>query len=367
MKFKNFISFFLFFLVGCAQAQQPADRGLFVSMIDAPQVLESKEEIIRLIDFAKQARIKILFVQIYRANKAWFPSAVSDSRLYEKALKSIAQDPFAFLLQEAHSQGIEVHAWVNLLSLSANADAPILKKYTVDILTRNLQSKRVLADYKIDNQYFLEPSDTRVRADLLILVKEILKRYPSLDGLSFDYIRYPDVEPHYGYSQDNMRRFMQEASVDAIDENSLIWKDWKRRQVTDLVRMLKDQARAINPGIQVSTTGCMPYSRAYHEAFQDWAAWVNEGIVDFVVSMNYSGDPKEYERWNKSLRTKVEDFSKVKLGVGAYKLTHFPDMFKEQLRSCEASGAMCAIFHYGSLRDNTALEEVLFKKPVETP
>ncbi len=359
MKFKKFILFFLFLIVGCAHAQEPVQRALFVSMIEDPQVLESKEEIRRLIDFSKKAQIKILFVQIYRANKAWFPSTVSDSRFYQRAFKGIAQDPFAFLLLEAHKQGIEVHAWLNLLSLSTNTDAQILKKYGTAILTRNLKEKQTIKDYKIDNQYFLEPSDRRVWTDLGVLVEEILQRYPALDGLTFDYIRYPDVEPYYGYSQDNIQRFMKAADVKVIDENSALWKDWKRRQVTELLTMLTVKARLLNPKIQISTTGCMPFSRAYAEAFQDWILWVDSGLVDFVTIMNYSSNPQEFAQWNQSIKGKVKDFSKVKIGVGAYKFVESPQGFKEEFHSCQSYGTTCAVFHYGSVRANPSIREFL--------
>ncbi len=139
-------------------------------MIQEPPVLSSRQEISDLISFAKKNHIQILFVQIYRANQSWFPSKVADQKPYEICFKNLSQDPFQFLIKEAHASGIEVHAWLNLLSLSANEDAPLLKKYGPEILTRNLKEKRTLKDYKIDEQYFLEPGDPRVREALAMIV-----------------------------------------------------------------------------------------------------------------------------------------------------------------------------------------------------
>ena len=335
-------------------------RGLLVSLIQNPPTLSNREAIMALVDFAKKARIKVLFVQIYRANQAWFPSKVGDPALYEAALKTLGEDPFALLIREAHGAGIEVHAWLNMLSLSANEGAPLLKKYGPDILTKNLEEKKTLADYKIDSQYFLEPGDTRVRTELIALVEEIVRTYPHLDGVLFDYIRYPDSHPRYGYTPINMDRFKRSTGLKKIREGSRAWSDWKRAQVTELLKLLVQKERAIRPDIHVSATGCMSYERALYEAFQDWPSWVNSGLVDFVTIMNYSPDPAEFERWNGVAKDKVSNRTRLYSGVGAYKLVHSPEIFEKEFRFCEESGiGLCAVFHYGSLLENPMLEKPL--------
>jgi uncharacterized lipoprotein YddW (UPF0748 family) len=341
----------------------PPSRGLFVSLIQDPPALSSREAMMKLVGFAKKAGIKILFVQIYRANQAWFPSKVGDSAPYEAALKTLGEDPFALLIREAHAEGIEVHAWLNMLSLGANENAPLLKKYGSGILTRNPEEKKTLADYKIDSQYFLEPGDTRVRGELVSMVSEVVRTYPELDGVQFDYIRYPDSHPRYGFTKINMDRFKRSTGLARIKEGSRAWTDWKRAQVTELLGFLVKEARSIRPKIRVSATGCMSYARALHEAFQDWPSWVNKGLVDFVTVMNYSADPEEYARWNSVALGKVSAPGKLYFGVPAYKLVKTPEVFRTEWRSCETSGAaLCAVFHFGSVLENPVLERPLFEQ-----
>ncbi len=338
---------------------EPPPRALFVSVIQDPPVLSSLDQIIKLIDFAKQARIKILFVQIYHAGQAWFPSKIAEDSPYEKCRKTVLEDPFALLIQKAHAQGIQVHAWLNLLSLGNNTNANFLKKYGTDILTRNLKGKNKLEDFKIDGQYFLEPGDPRVRDDLAKMVEEILRTYPDLDGIQFDYIRYPDVNPHYGYTKINVERFKKTYGLKTIDESSQIWKDWKRAQVTELLTRLVKIVRSRRLNMQVSTTGCMPYARAYYEAYQDWSSWLLQELVDFVTAMDYSVDLKEFERWITAIKEKTTDFSKVKIAIGAYKLARSPEIFEQEFRSCEKMGTTCAVFHYGSVLESPAFEMFL--------
>lgn len=263
------------------------------------------------------------------------------------------------LIRLAHARGIRVHAWINLLSLGTNKDALILRKYGVSILTRNLKPKKSIEDYKIDDQYFLEPGDLWVRFELAGLVAEIVARYPGLDGIQFDYIRYPDKHPFYGYTKINVDRFKEATGREAVEEYSDVWNDWKRAQVTELLELLVRQVRKARTDIQVSTTACAPFVRAYKEAFQDWPSWLSSGLIDFVTLMSYSKDTDEFGTFVSEAMTKAE-VSKVNVAVGAYALQGKPELFRQQIRICESRGSRsCVVFHYGSMLESPALADVM--------
>lgn len=354
---------FLFFLFAGsffenAHSKEIVQRQLFVSLIQEPAVLSSRESIDKLINFSKQNKFQTLFVQIYRSNKAWYPSRFADASPYEACFQKVGEDPLMYLIQKAHAEKIQVHAWLNLMSLSANTDAPILKKYGLEILTRNPEPKVKIEDYKIDNQYFLEPGDLRVREELVNIVVEIVNQYPNLDGIQFDYIRYPDKNPVYGYTPMNIERFKKKTGVQIIREESRIWQHWKREQVTELLAALAKKARMINPNIQVSTTGLMPYARAYFEAYQDWRHWANSGLIDFVTLMCYTHeDTAKFERYIQNAKNKMGDLRKVNIAVGSYALLKTPEIFEEQFKLCEeAHPRGCAVLHYGDFLENSLLK-----------
>lgn len=332
-------------------------------MIENPPVLTSKEAMREMIAFAKQAGMKKLFIQIYRGGKAWFPSDVGDSSPYDEAFKKVGEDPFAFLIQEAHAAELEVHAWINLFSLSLNADAPLLKKYGREILTTNKLPKKEVVDYLIDNQYWLEPGDLRVRSELAELVSEIVSTYPKLNGVQLDYIRYPDTKPAYGYTLANLKRFQRATGLKRLSEKDEAWRKWKRDQVTETVRILAERARRINPRIQVSTTGCAPYVRAREEAFQDWAEWINRGYVDFVTMMNYPDNLATFKRYVNTAEDKVNDFGKVYLGVGSYKLLNNLPIFESVWNDCERGFSHgCVLFYYGNVVQSSALKDLFLNE-----
>jgi hypothetical protein len=71
--------------------------------------------------------------------------------------------------------------------------------------------------------------------------------------------------------------------------------------------------------------------RAYSNAFQDWSRWLEEGIVDFVVLMNYTKDSqfaKEVVKSGLGHRGK----GKVYVGIGVFLMKNNPEMFFNQYR-----------------------------------
>ncbi len=345
-----------------AETKVNQSRGLFVTVIQDPQVLSSRKEIAKLIDFSRKMHIQNLYLQVYRANKSWFPSKVADQTPFDACFRNVSEDPLSVLIEEAHSAGIKVHAWLNILSLSNNKNARFLKKYGTEILTKNLKKKNKIEDFKIDNQYFLEPGDLRVRGELLTLVKELLLRYPKLDGVLFDYIRYPDRKPAYGYTKMNIERFKKANGNSVITESSLAWQNWKRAQVTEFLAELAEEARQIRPDIQVSATGCMPFVRAYHEAFQDWPSWLKQRIVDSVIVMTYADNAQKFKKYTREIKKEaLQSSDKIGIAVGAYKFLNFPQTFKEELEICEESGnSACVILGYGDLVKSQPLRGILF-------
>lgn len=312
-------------------------------MIQEPPVLSSKQEVARLISISKTSGINTLYVQVYRAGELYLP-----------------QDSLDYLIREAHGAGIEVYAWFNLLSLGANTRAALLQQYGPDILTRNAREKKSLADYRIDNQYFLEPGDLRVREAVKEVVREVLNRYPGLDGVLYDYIRYPDLDPKYGRTPANIERYQKATGAAMIADESASWKNWKRKQVTEFLEELVQMTRSLRPKITVAATGCAPYSRAYEEAYQDWPSWIRQNLVDFVLFMDYAADVKEYSRYLEDAKKEVADFHKVYLTVCAYKLTHAPQVFARECQIAGQSGAgQTVIFHYGDILEYKGLRKEL--------
>jgi hypothetical protein len=143
---------------------------------------------------------------------------------------------------------------------------------------------------------------------------DIVKRY-DVDGIHFDYIRYPETEgptlprgSDVGYNPESVGRFQRatgRTDVPAPDDEA--WIRWRRQQVTQLMRRISIEARAINPRIKVSAAaipwGRPPVTLADFEnaapmqrIFQNWQSWLSEGLLDLAVPMNYAREHDERVR-----------------------------------------------------------------------
>jgi hypothetical protein len=89
---------------------------------------------------------------------------------------------------------------------------------------------------------------------------------------------------------------------------------WRRDQVTNLVRRVYLQVKSIRPSVWVSAATItyreaptnleqFEQSRTYSEILQDWPAWMREGILDLNIPMNYKREReadqvKWFDGWN---------------------------------------------------------------------
>ena len=297
--------------------QKHIPKGTWVTVFSGKKVLYSKTAIRDLLNFCKKHGIEEIYLQIYRSGEAYYDSRFVGRSQYQKMLKAVGSDPIDYLLDEAKKNQIRVYAWVNILSLAQNKNAPIVRKYGYKVFTRD-QSGRdsVRTDsvdltdkfYLRDDQIFLEPGDERVVDWSLAVVKEIAERYPAFDGIHLDYIRYPYPVPYipdsrfvkfgiaYGYGKRNLERFKAKTGLNPLKDDVydndlyLLWDNWKRAQVTNIVEKISALLHVKAKGWKISCAVVPTLERAYSIAYQNWPLWLQKSYVDYVVLMNYSRD-----------------------------------------------------------------------------
>lgn len=132
---------------------------------------------------------------------------------------------------------------------------------------------------------------------------EIVKKYP-VEGIHFDYIRYPST---LGCYCEACRKRLEEYCGESIQdwpgdlqENLGLRKKWyefRRGHITHVVRTVSDRARQINPRIKISAAVFRTWTVDRDEVAQDWKLWCDEGCLDFVCPMNYTGINQHFENW----------------------------------------------------------------------
>jgi len=354
-----------------------------VTVFAPEKILYSKENTDHMIEICRKTGIDHIYLQIYRANKAYYDSDIADRKPFLEMKAAAGCDPVQYIIDRAKKNSIEVHAWVNLLSLAKNENAGILKKYGKGILTLDQHGDPSFVSNPPDNfiredQIFLEPGDWRVREYLVAITEEIASKYPGLAGLHLDYIRYPVAVPYapgsrfndpaisYGYSDVNIKKCIKFTglnikSANLSRENYQKWDDWRRDQVTGLLQVISENIRRLTPSMKISCAVAPSVPRAYLVSFQDWTKWLSRGLADHIVTMNYTDDTR-LMTLNAHSASRPELKDNVYIGVGAYLLKESPDMIEEQLRVLyDLAPGGIVIFSYDEIAESKKLQDFMEK------
>ena len=142
----------------------------------------------------------------------------------------------------------------------------------------------------------------------------------GVDGIHFDYIRYPDAthcfcagcrtrfEAFAGVSLTNWP-----AQVRADEALKLKWAEFRASNITKVVRTVAERVRAESPGVQISAAVFKTPATDADTIGQDWPRWCREGWLDFVCPMDYIDSAAMFRS---QVRMQKEAVGKVKLYPG---------------------------------------------------
>ncbi len=264
----------------------------------------SKQEIDDTVKWAKDANCNLVILQARRVADAVYNSA------YEPRASSIKGgpdfDPLAYGIKQCRKNGLQVYAWFNVYRVwgggtPSNPDH-IVNKHP-EWLNKNYDGKTSSGD-----GIFLDPGIPEVRAYTVKVLADMLSKY-DVDGIMLDFVRYPNRD--WGYSDIAVARFnKQYGRKGKPDPKDQTWGWWRRQQVTQMVRDIYAEINRQKPWVALSAATipwgpCQnPWTKtdAFGWVFQDWRAWMEEGILDVNMPMNYKDPAKPrdegwYEDW----------------------------------------------------------------------
>jgi uncharacterized lipoprotein YddW (UPF0748 family) len=198
---------------------------------------------------------------------------------------------------------------------------------------------------------FINPANPEVKDYLTKVFVEVAKNY-DIDGIHYDYVRYPHDLKGWDYSYDpvSLNRF-KEKTGKTPDEAPEEWTEFRTDCVTECVRQFYSAIKDVKPDILISgAVMANPIAKkTKHQATIDW---IKEGILDQAVLMNYT---TEEEQYRKNISVFVEECTgrKIVSGMGQWKLKADDEglqEFKDFLNiTKEESAAGVAFFSYSSM------------------
>ena len=325
-----------------------------------------------------------MFCQVYRGGRSWYPSHVADDAPYRNAV-AMGFDPLGETIRVARTRGQRVHAWVNVLRVYQNPDAPLVKVVgRPAVQTDSYQNS--LLDYDKEGNppsptrgfslgtpgIWLDPSEPGVRAHIVESVKDLVLRYPDLDGVHLDMVRFPmairtnyktpfNLRPEFGFSSRAVHRFYvfsgrtppgkvtPELAKQLV--KSKAWAAWRRAQVTLLVYEIREMLLQVAPHMELSAAVIANQDRAVNRAFQDWPTWISSGLLDVVVPMNYTKKLELFNRLSKAAVVSAKP-KRIFMGIGAWLMRASPQTLITEGKGALSHGADgVTLFSYSNLFD----------------
>ena len=354
-------------------------RGLWV----VRTALTSPGSIAAMVEAASRAGVNTLMVQVRGRGDAYYASR-REPRASALSGQPASFDPLALVLRDAHAAGLAVHAWVNV-NLVADAGAlPSSPRHVANrhpewlMVPGDLAATigdpkgagfvRALASWTRSQSstvegLFLSPVPQGAADHLAAVVQDLVSRY-AVDGVHFDYVRYPGAS--FDYSRGALRAFQHEverelprgerAALERRQRSSPLvwtqmfpqrWDAFRRARMTALAQRLAGVVRRVRPGAVVSAAVFPDPQAAVAVKFQDWPGWAASGVLDAVCPMTYATDLATFRGQVAGARAAAHGVP-LWAGIGAYRLT--ADDASSQIGEARAAGVDgVLLFSYDSL------------------
>jgi len=258
----------------------PSKKGL--------PIADQQREINEMFDLYQKTNLNAVVVQIRSAADAFYARGTEPWSEWLTGKQGLAPEPFYdpldFMIGQAHSRGLEFHAWFNLDRATFGKTASVAPS---NIIYQKPDWMLYYGGRKLFNLGL-----PAVRSYIAGIVANVVRQY-DVDGIHFDDYFYPYTIAGQVLNDDPT--FM------AYNPGNLNKADWRRDNVTRLVTELRDSIRASKPWVKF---GISPFGiwknqssdpegsatnggQSYYELYADTRQWARDGLIDYIVPQVY--------------------------------------------------------------------------------
>ena len=282
---------------GCAtgpRVTQPM-RAIWVTRFD----YTSADDVTQIIENCAAAGFNTVLFQV-RGNGTAFYQSNLEPWADELGGRDPGFDPLELACRQAHARGVELHAYVNVMPAWRGTVPPAnpeqLYNQRPEWFWHDQNGQRqALSSFYVS----LNPCLPEVREYIVDVFRDLVSRY-DVDGLHLDYIRLPNEPPaaprgsglDYPRDRRTLALYREETGL-SPDDDPEAWSQWRTDQVTQLVAEIHAMLRGTRPDAVLSAAVGSVRERALHH-FQDARRWMDDGIIDVVLLMDYTDSPKEF-------------------------------------------------------------------------
>lgn len=221
-------------------------------------------------------------------------------------------DPLEIMVEEAHSRGLKIEAWVNPYRVRiSNIKAPLADENPAQ------QYLNTGSDMAVEFQggIYYNPAREETVRRVVDGVREIVANY-DVDGIHFDDYFYPN--PDEDFDKKAYDQYKQEGGLSTL-------ANWRRENVNELISRVYQAVKAEDPTVRFGVSPQGNFENNYDKQYIDVAKWLSEdGYVDYICPQIYFGfENSTYpfaatvERWNRQI--KVQSVQ-LYVGLSPYKI-----------------------------------------------
>lgn len=367
-------------MVGAVEPPKKEIRGVWLTTVyglDWPHKpatteagrLAQQRELCGILDRLQDANFNTVFLQVRLRGDVMYRSAIEPASKTFSGKYGVmpGYDPLAFAIEECHKRGMECHAW--FVTFPLGTEKSVKEQGALSVVKKQPKLCK-----RHNGEWYLDPGIPETADYILSLVKEIVNGY-DIDGIHFDYIRYPEEAKNF-----------PDKSVHAKYGKKQPLAAWRRENINRMVYKIYDWVKSVKPYVQVSSSPLGKYNRiervpnagwtAYESVFQDPKMWMQQGKQDMVVPMMYYLHDNFFpfvDNWVDNCNGRL-----VVPGLGAYRMLKneanwtVNDVTDQIDYSRYYGGAGCAFFRCENVLDNTKglydeLRNNYYKYPAQLP
>ncbi|MBI5687753.1 MAG: family 10 glycosylhydrolase [Verrucomicrobia bacterium] len=204
-------------------------------------------------------------------------------------------DQIAKCIAACKKNGVQIHVW----KVNWNTGHRVPKEF----LDKMRSEGRLQMSSRGKEEPWLCPSHPDNQKLEIASMVEVARDY-DVDGIHFDYIRYPGGD--HCFCPGCRERFGKAAGVeiknwpqDALGKGPFRqqWLDFRRSNITAVVKAVSEQARVAKPKIKISAAVFRNWATDRDGVGQDWKLWCDNGWLDFVCPMDYTESDRQFDSW----------------------------------------------------------------------
>ena len=203
-----------------------------------------QRDVCDILDRLQDANFNTVFLQVrMRGDVIWRSAIEPASKIFSGKYGMMpGYDPLAFVVDECHKRGMECHAW--FVTFPLGTDKSVIEQGKLSVVRRQPKLCK-----RHNGEWYLDPGVPGTSDYVLSLVKELVNGY-DIDGIHFDYIRYPEQTKSFPdknlYNKYGKKRPLAE---------------WRRENINKMVYRIYDWVKSVKPWIQVSSSPLGKYNR----------------------------------------------------------------------------------------------------------